>query len=65
MVQSLETTHSGTIPPFREFHFNEDDHFDFQILDEDRVTHTIPLHRIRELYKDGELFWHHDNKQGL
>ena len=47
--------------PFRELYFDDDDHFDFQILDEDGVTHTIPLHRIKELYKDGYLIWCRDH----
>ena len=43
--------------PFKELYFDDNDHFDFQILDEDGVTHTIPLHRIKELYRNGELIW--------
>jgi len=46
--------------PFRELYFDDNDHFDFQILDEDGVTHTIPLHRIKELYRNGELIWSRD-----
>lgn len=37
--------------------FEEDDHFDFQALDEEGETHMIPLHRIREVYRNGELIW--------
>ena len=44
--------------PFRELYFDEEDHFNFQIVDEEGVTHTIPLHRIKELYKNGKLIWH-------
>ena len=47
--------------PFRELYFDEEDHFDFQILDEDGVTHIIPLHRIKELYRGGELIWCRDH----
>lgn len=28
-----------------------------QAMDYDGVYHTIPLHRIREVFKDGELIW--------
>lgn len=43
--------------PFKELYFDEMDHFDFQLVDEDGVAHTIPLHRIREIYKDDDLIW--------
>ena len=46
---------------FQELYFDDNDHFDFQILDEDGVTHTIPLHRIKELYRNGELIWSRDH----
>jgi uncharacterized protein (UPF0248 family) len=29
----------------------------FQVLDNDGVMHTVPLHRIREVYRNGELIW--------
>ena len=28
-----------------------------QVMDEEGVFHSLPLHRIREVYKDGELIW--------
>lgn len=43
--------------PLKELYFDPDDHFDFSLLDEDGEVHTIPLHRIREVYRDGELVW--------
>lgn len=44
--------------PFRELYFDDADHFGFQILDDEGVTHSIPLHRVKELYKNGKLIWH-------
>ena len=41
----------------REILVRPDDHFAFDIIDQDGVLQTIPLHRIREVYKDGELIW--------
>jgi uncharacterized protein (UPF0248 family) len=28
-----------------------------QVMDHDGVYHSIPLHRIREVWKDGEVIW--------
>lgn len=33
------------------------DHFMFQALDEEGVLQSIPYHRIREVWRDGKLFW--------
>lgn len=48
------------VVPFRELYFDEEDHFNFQILDESGLTLTIPLHRIREVYRNGEKIWNRD-----
>jgi len=37
-----------------------DDHFSFDIIDQGGVLQSIPLHRIREVYKDGKLIWHRE-----
>ncbi len=34
------------------------DHFAFQVTDDDGATHDVPFHRVRDVYKDGELIWH-------
>lgn len=31
--------------------------FSFHVFDEDGVAHCVPVHRVREVYKDGELIW--------
>jgi uncharacterized protein (UPF0248 family) len=41
----------------KEICFDRDDHFDFQIVDENGVIHNIPLHRIRQVFRNGELVW--------
>jgi len=46
--------------PFRELYFDDEDRFGFQILDDEGVVHSIPLHRVKELYKNGKLIWHRD-----
>ena len=42
--------------------FNEvtqmpDNKVSFDVFDEDGIAHGIPMHRVREVYKDGELIW--------
>ena len=44
--------------PMKEVFFDREDHFDFELVDEMGITHTIPLHRIREVYRNGRLIWH-------
>jgi len=44
----------------RELYFDPEDHFDFELIDAEGVHHTIPLHRIREVRRDGELIWYRD-----
>ena len=43
--------------PLREIHMPPDDHFAFELTDEEGVLHSIPLHRVRDVYKDGRLIW--------
>jgi uncharacterized protein (UPF0248 family) len=44
--------------PLREILVRPDDHFSFDIIDQEGEPQSIPLHRIREVYKDGRLIWH-------
>ena len=47
----------------KELFFDSEDHFDFELVDDMGTTHTIPLHRIREVYRDGRLIWHRDGSK--
>lgn len=47
--------------PLREIFFETDDHFSFDLIDHQGVLHSIPLHRIKEVYKDGELIWYREH----
>lgn len=47
--------------PFDRIYFNPDNHFFFQFVDHDGVEHSVPLHRIRDVYKNGVCIWHRDN----
>ena len=51
------------VVPFQEIHFDPGDHFAFQFIDDEGETHNVPLHRIRDVYKDGERIWHRELKQ--
>jgi len=46
--------------PYKETWVGEDDHFSFSFMDEEGECHMVPLHRIREVYKDSELIWHRE-----
>ena len=47
--------------PMHEIDFEPDDHFSFDLTDRDGVLHSIPLHRIKEVHKDGKLIWHREH----
>lgn len=44
--------------PLQQVQFTPGDHFSCQIADEDGCIHDVPLHRIKEVYRDGQLIWH-------
>jgi uncharacterized protein (UPF0248 family) len=41
----------------RDVHFAPGDRQIFQVIDAGGEPISIPLHRIREVYRDGELIW--------
>ncbi len=41
----------------KEIHFDKQDHFDFEVIDDMGELHSVPLHRIREVYRNGKLIW--------
>ena len=45
----------------QELHFDRDDHFAFTLVDQDGEFHSVPLHRVKEVYKDDELIWHREH----
>ena len=44
--------------PFSELIFSPADRNSIQVMDDEGVIHSVPLHRIKEVYKDNELLWH-------
>jgi uncharacterized protein (UPF0248 family) len=43
--------------PFRRVHFEKGEHFAFEAIEEDGSVHSVPLHRVREVWRNGELVW--------
>ena len=47
--------------PLEEINFPEEDHFSFELVDSEGEVHSIPFHRIKSVYKEGELIWHREH----
>ena len=47
--------------PFSRVQFTPGDHFSFQVTDADGYAHEVPFHRVKDVYKDGELIWHREH----
>ena len=43
--------------PLREVQRNPDSHFCFDVTDDAGVLHSVPWHRVKEVWKDGVLIW--------
>jgi len=41
--------------PFKEVSLDPEDHFDFSLVDDEGNVHTIPLHRIRQVFRNDGL----------
>ena len=46
--------------PFRRVHFEQGEHFMFEAVEDDGGVHGVPLHRVREVWRNGELIWHRE-----
>lgn len=44
--------------PLKEVVFVPDEHYFFHYLDQEGIEHSVPLHRIKSVYKNGECIWH-------
>jgi uncharacterized protein (UPF0248 family) len=47
--------------PMREIFFEPSDHFAFDLYDHEGELHSIPLHRVKQVFRDGELIWHREH----
>ena len=41
----------------REIAWDADNPSFFDLIDEDGLAHSIPFHRVREVWRDGSLIW--------
>ncbi len=41
----------------RDIVFTPEDHFFFHYLDEDEYEHSVPFHRVKAVYRNGERIW--------
>ncbi|NMF91418.1 DUF504 domain-containing protein [Aromatoleum petrolei] len=48
--------------PLRRLAFADHDHFACTLVDDEGEARQLPLHRIREVLKDGRLIWQRDGK---
>jgi len=47
----------------RDLRFDPDNSFSFELFDREGQWVCIPLHRIRKVYRDGELIWSRDTPE--
>ena len=47
--------------PLDRITFARGDHYFFHYLDEEGSEHSVPLHRIKDVYKNGERIWHREH----
>ena len=43
---------------FQEIEFLQNEPQIFRLVDAEGRVHRVPLHRVREVYKDGQRIWH-------
>lgn len=42
----------------RDVQLDPESHALLDIIDQEGELHTVPLHRVKEVYRNGELIWH-------
>lgn len=48
--------------PFQQVILREGDHFAFQLISPEEEFISVPFHRVRQIYKDGQLIWERQKK---
>jgi uncharacterized protein (UPF0248 family) len=46
--------------PFERVRIPEEHRFAFEAVEDDGTVHSVPYHRVREVWRDGELIWTRD-----
>ena len=44
--------------PLEHICFVDGERYAFEAIESDGTVHTIPYHRVRSVWRDGELIWH-------
>lgn len=47
--------------PLNQIYLTPGDHFFFHVADPNGAIHEVPFHRVKEVYKNGELIWHREH----
>ena len=47
--------------PLMEVRQEADSHFNFEVTDEEGAVHSVPYHRVKEVWKDGALIWQREH----
>ena len=53
-------TRAQVTVPLERIRFEPGQHFAFQVTADDGSSHTVPCHRVRNVWRNGELIWHRD-----
>ncbi len=49
--------------PLARVQIDPGNHFSFVAVEDDGSAHDVPFHRVREVYRDGELIWQRPRRQ--
>jgi uncharacterized protein (UPF0248 family) len=51
--------------PYRRVHFSPEEHFSFDAVEDDGTVHSVPLHRVRDVWRNGRRIWHREISASL
>lgn len=58
----VDHTHNKLVyVPFQELRPDPESHFSFEVTDEEGIAHSIPYHRVKEVWKNGALIWRREH----
>ncbi|HXU92740.1 MAG TPA: DUF504 domain-containing protein [Gallionella sp.] len=58
----LDHRHAGLVyVPLHEMRPDEESHSCFEVTDEAGIVHSVPYHRVKEVWKDGALIWRREH----
>lgn len=46
---------------FKKIIFPKDDHFSFDVIDQEGELHSVPYHRVKSIYQNDRLIWHREH----